>query len=161
MKARRLFLAIAAAASLALAVPATALASTPPSASTSATQSVVYHIATPYGEITYGWRPAATEANAVVPDSASGCSQDVCISLIGSGAKVNDWSSTAYWDGATICTHSLFLLNDRVIRQGSVVCGDAGVFFTDWPANKNFPTPSLACNEWAKIPGEACETIHK
>ena len=37
---------------------------------------------------------------------------------------------------------------------------DVGVFFSDWAANRFFPSPSLACNTWQSIPGEPCETIH-
>jgi hypothetical protein len=120
---------------------------------------VTYHLATPYGTITYGWRPLTVSSRSAVPDSASGCNQDVCIEITGSGAHVSDWDTQGYWDGPEICTYSIFEINSIIIRTGTVVCGGAGVFFTDWPANRSFPTPSLACNQWANIPGYPCETI--
>ena len=85
----------------------------------------------------------------------------MCITINGTSNHVNDWSTTAYWNGGYICTHSHFYLNDRLIRTGSGACGGAGVFFSDWVANKNFPYPSLACNRWDLIPGYPCESIHK
>lgn len=170
---RRVLIGIGLAVLATMAVPGTALASTGGSApraqaaavaGTQGRQAVIRQVKTPYGTITYGWRPQDPAADAAVQpasaQSASGCSQDVCISLIGSGAYVSDWSSTANWGGPEICTYSIFEINDIVIRTGSVVCGGAGVFFTDWPAKKNFPTPSQACNQWSGIPGYPCEDIH-
>lgn len=144
-----------------------AAASAPASASTAlradhqGSSGVTYHLATSYGTITYGWRPLTVRSGSILPNSASGCSQDVCMQITGSGAHVADWDTQGYWNGPVICTYSIFEINSTIIRTGTVVCGGAGVFFTDWPANRNFPTPSLACNQWANIPGLPCETIHK
>lgn len=143
-----------------------AAASAPASASTAPgaaqiSSGVTYHLATPYGTITYGWRPLAAPSGSASPESASGCSQDVCMEITGSGAHVADWDTQGYWNGPVICTYSIFEINSHIIRTGTVVCGGSGVFFTDWPANRSFPTPSLACNQWANIPGFPCETIHK
>jgi hypothetical protein len=142
-----------------------AAASAPASASTAlrtdhqSGSAITYHLATPYGTITYGWRPLTAQPGPALYNSASGCNQDVCIQITGSGAHVSDWDTQGYWDGPEICTYSIFEINSIIIRTGTVVCGGAGVFFTDWPANRSFPTPSLACNQWANIPGYPCETI--
>jgi len=125
-------------------------------------QAVAFHVSTPDGTLTYGWRPLASGPRSnVAPLSASGCNQDVCISIVGSSNHVDSWSSQAFWNGGETCTRSKFFINSAVIRTGTVVCGGAGVFFTDWEANKFFPSPSLACNTWTTIPGKPCETIHK
>lgn len=129
----------------------------PPSA-----QGVTHRISTPEGTLTYGWRPfTSTPQSPLRPASASGCSEDVCISIVGTGNYVEDWSTTAYWNGGYICTHSFWFLNDRQIRTGDGNCGAAGVFFSDWQAKRGFPYPSLACNTWQIIPGRPCETIKK
>lgn len=120
-----------------------------------------FHMKTPYGTVTYGWRPLASAPADVTPDSASGCNQDVCIQIVGSSNKVNDWDSQAYWDGSYLCTRSRFYANNNLIRTGTVVCGGAGVFYTYWTPNKYFPSPTLACNRWTSIPGYPCETIRK
>lgn len=122
--------------------------------------SVTFHVTTPYGTLTYGWRPLARTSQ-MIPDSASGCNQDVCISIIGSSNHVSDWNTTAYWDGGYICTQSHWVINNANVRTGSGACGGAGVFFSDWVANRYFPSPSLACNWWKVIPGYPCETIRK
>jgi hypothetical protein len=136
---------------------------------------VEYHITTKYGTLTYGWRPLTTQAKSTAlteapktgtvtpptPDSAYGCNQNVCISLEGSGLHVSDWSSQATYEGSIeLCTQSYFYENDAEIRSGTSVCGEAGVFFTDWAANKNFPNNAKLCNQWKKIAGEPCETVH-
>jgi hypothetical protein len=105
-----------------------------------------------------GTRPG-TGHSAVHPDSASGCSEDVCITIIGDSNYVSDWYTTAYWDGGYVCSHSFWWLNDRLIRTGNGVCGGAGVFFSDWPAKRYFAYPSLACNTWQIFPGRPCESI--
>ena len=109
----------------------------------------------------YGWRPLNTASPDVIrPLSASGCNQEVCISISGSSNHVDEWNTTATWGGGFICTHSFWWINNQLIRTGNGACGGAGVFFSDWAANRFFPSPSLACNTWQSIPGEPCETIH-
>ena len=122
---------------------------------------VVYRVETPAGTLTYGWRPLGTASPDVIrPLSASGCNQEVCISISGSSNHVGEWNTTATWGGGFICTHSFWWINNQLIRTGNGACGGAGVFFSDWAANRFFPSPSLACNTWQSIPGEPCETIH-
>jgi hypothetical protein len=123
--------------------------------------SVTFRVTTPYGTLTYGWRPFASKSEAVIPRSASGCNQDVCISISGSSNHVSDWTTTAYWNGGYICTQSHWVINHANVRTGNGACGGAGVFFSDWAANRYFPSPSLACNWWKVIPGYPCETIRR
>jgi hypothetical protein len=139
------FVLIAAIATLAIAastLPAAASTQSHASPASSATashslQAVEYRITTKYGTLTYGWRPSTGKPDAVSPDSADGCNQNVCIDISGSGLTVNDWTSTALYGGpGEICTQSYFYENDAEIRQGTYVCGEAGTFFTDWDATK-------------------------
>jgi hypothetical protein len=78
-----LITAIATFAVAALALPAAASTGSHASPATAAVvnqgqHAVEYHITTKYGTLTYGWRPLS---GAVIPDSASGCNQDVCIQM--------------------------------------------------------------------------------
>lgn len=105
---------------VAIAIVGTALLDVAPAASASETtkvtatqtasqpsmRAITYRISTPEGTLTYGWRPfptgriqssawpAATVAGEV-PDSASGCNLNVCMSITGSGLHVDDWATTA------------------------------------------------------------------
>lgn len=119
----------------------------------------VFHVTTRYGTLTYGWRPFSGNSGTLIPRSASGCNFDVCISITGSSTYVDDWNTTAYWNGGYICTHSVWLQNGNIIRTGNGTCGGAGVFFSDWAPKKNFQNESKLCNKWEFIPGEPCEYI--
>ncbi len=121
-------------------------------------QAVTYRIVTKEGVLTYGWRPFTT--GVVIPESASGCNLDVCISVTGSGTHVTDWNTQGYWDGGYICTHSHYWWG-LPIRTGSGACGAAGVFFSDWHQALDFPNNSQLCNTWDIIPGKPCETVHR
>jgi hypothetical protein len=111
---------------------------------------------TPMGTLTYGFQPKGAR-----PDSASGCNQDVCISIVGSSNHVDEWDSVGFVDNA-ICTWSDFTINSGLVLSTNVICGDgAGAFVAYWHANRYFPSPSLACNTWFAIPGKPCETIRR
>jgi hypothetical protein len=154
---------VAALITTALALPAAAATSNQPSPASAAlanlgNHAVQYQVVTNDGTLTYGFQPAPAK---VIPDSASGCNQDVCIQIVGHSNYVNEWNSQAYWDGGYICTFSAFHANGRVFRTGTVVCGRAGVFYTFWSPNRYFPSPTHACNTWYGIPGYPCETIKR
>jgi uncharacterized protein (UPF0333 family) len=156
--------AIVAAATFALPASAQTQANSPVAvaAANPGAHAVIYRVTTPYGTLTYGWRPLGSKPQVTeVPLSASGCNQDVCIAITGSSNHVSDWNTTAYWGGGYICTQSHWDINNNNIRTGTGACGRAGVFFSDWQANRYFPSPSLACNWWKVIPGYPCETIRK
>jgi len=132
-------------------------------------------VKTAAGTLTYQFTPlddqavAAAKATAArqAPNpigqmlSASGCSQEVCISIIGSSNFVSEWDTHAIAEDAT-CTWPDFLINNAIVYPGDLICGDgAGVFSAFWKANRYFPSPSLACNTWFNIPGKPCETIRR
>ncbi len=51
-----------------------------------------------------GGLPPAAAASLAGPNSASGCSQDVCINITGGGTDVTDWSTSATAPGF-VCTY--------------------------------------------------------
>lgn len=116
---------------------------------------------TPYGTMTYGFRPATVGTNVVRPDSASGCSQNTCITIIGSSNYVSEWYTQGIAEGA-MCTWADFIANAVTVLSADVVCGDgAGVFYWYWYPARTFASPTVACNRWAGIPGYPCEVIRK
>lgn len=119
----------------------------------------VFYMKTRYGTVTYGWRPFRKSDR--IPESASGCNIDVCIDVQGDSIFVDDWNTQAYYSGAYVCTYSIFYASGRDIRQGTFVCGGAGVFFTDWPAHKTYANGTELCNKWRNIPGTPCITIKR
>jgi hypothetical protein len=121
----------------------------------------IYHMTTPYGTVTYGWRPFTSASGRVIPRSASGCNKDVCINIEGESVFVDDWNTQAYYSGEYVCTYSNFYVNGKDIREGTFVCGGAGVFFTDWAAKKTYGNGTQLCNQWHNLPGRACETIER
>ncbi|PZG44424.1 hypothetical protein C1I98_17325 [Spongiactinospora gelatinilytica] len=99
------------------------------------------------------------------PFDAYGCSGDVCIRLDSEPNNSNyiaSWETTATASNAR-CSYPVYFINDGVVKQGSTYCSQgAGVFFAVWNAKRYFPSPSLACNEWAGYPSPAhrpCKTI--
>jgi hypothetical protein len=97
----------------------------------------------------------------VQPFSASGCNQEVCISIIGSSNHVDEWDTHAFTEVA-MCSWPDFYINNAIVYPGDIICGDgAGVFSAFWKANRYFPSPSLACNTWFNIAGKPCETIRR
>ncbi|MBA3906851.1 MAG: hypothetical protein H0X35_09250 [Pseudonocardiales bacterium] len=140
------------------------------------------------GTLVYGWRPftarekadfvsgrsapkTAAVRLAAKPDgelraeSASGCSENVCITIVGTGLFIQEWRTSALYGGNYICTRSRWWHQYRndpppgwLERTGNGVCGGAGVFFSDWFPKRNFPT-GIACNTWDYIVGRPCESI--
>lgn len=120
-----------------------------------------FTVTTPQGELTYGWRPFS--AGEIGPDSANGCNHNVCISIVGTSNHVTDWDTTAYYRGpGTLCTRAAWHANGTVIRTGPTICGtDTGVFWSAWTPNKDFSSPTDACNGWTHLKGYPCKTITK
>lgn len=110
--------------------------------------------------VVYGWAP---KSNTVHPDSASGCNQEVCIDVQGSGLYVDQWNTTAY--GNVGCSYAVYLRNGNYIRITDDICptssGD-GVYYYDWayPIGGKFGNKDKVCNTWYYLPGKPCETIH-
>jgi len=113
-----------------------------------------------------GMGPKAGDSySAVRPLSASGCNQEVCIIITGSGLKVTGWQTTGEYTGAKdpFCTYSVYWApGNTVYATGIVVCGGQGTYygyFADVPIV--WTTNIQICNTWAGIPGKPCETVHK
>lgn len=143
-------------------VPAAHAASVAPALAQTVPAEVVRQVTTtPEGQLVVEFIPNGSK-QAAIPNSAFGCNQDVCISLVGSGAFVQQWNTFAFNSGP-VCTRAFWELNNYIIvKNTNVICADqAGVFYAYWSPNRNFPTPSLACNWWLNLPGYPCETIHR
>ena len=96
-----------------------------------------------------------------VPDSASGCNQDVCIDIEGLSLIVTEWSTTAF--GNVGCTFTQFQ-GGRHTRTGDTICPDSsepGVYFDTTGPTGIFEDGLRVCNVWNKIGGRPCETIEK
>jgi hypothetical protein len=118
-----------------------------------------FTVTTPQGELTYGWRPLS--AGEIVPDSASGCDHNACISIVGTSNYVTTWNTTAYYYGnGTLCTIAAWHANDIIVHSSRVICGTgAGAFYSDWTPKEYFASPTKACNGWTHVKGYPCEEI--
>ncbi len=108
-----------------------------------------------------GTKPVArvVASNGVTPLSASGCNLSVCITVIGTGLYVSDWSTTAY-PSTTVCSFAAYWANGVVIATSNQVCGKSGdTFYSDWPNPGFFANNTQVCNTWVQIAGRPCETI--
>jgi len=96
----------------------------------------------------------------VTPASANGCNQSVCISVVGSGLYVSDWSTTAY-PSTYVCSYAAYWANGVVIATSNEVCGNQNnVFYSDWNNPGYFTNNTQVCNTWLQIAGKPCETIY-
>jgi hypothetical protein len=96
----------------------------------------------------------------IKPDSASGCSDSVCIFVTGTGLNVSNWETTDDLP-KTECTYAKFLENGVLIYEGGETCGSAGDgVYSNWSDPGNFPNGTQLCNEWTGIAGDACITVH-
>ena len=96
--------------------------------------------------------------------SASGCNQEVCIILTGSGRKVTGWQTTGEYTGSSdaFCTYAVYWApGNSVYATGITVCGGPGEYYgyyaevpIVWSSNIEL------CNTWAGIPGKPCEEVH-
>jgi hypothetical protein len=90
------------------------------------------------------------------PDSASGCSDDVCIEVIGSGLTVDNWNTWAYYDG---CSYAVYWEDREIAFTGEEVCDD-GLLETLASGFGEFENDTQVCNTWIGVAGEPCETVH-
>lgn len=106
-----------------------------------------------------GAAPRSAVGDPAVPFSASGCNQNVCIHIQGSGTYVADWWTTATLPRAT-CTEALFWANGELVHAGATHCGSAGSSYSsDWPGPQYFPAGTEVCQTWVNVPGRPCERI--
>lgn len=100
-------------------------------------------------------RPVGT----IIPFSASGCNQYVCIHVEGSGTYVTNWWTTATIPFST-CTVAQFWANGFLVHKGALRCGNAGTSFrSDWPDPGYFAPGTQVCQTWTNVPGRPCEWI--
>lgn len=103
--------------------------------------------------------PAADAAPPTSPQTASGCNQDVCIYVEGSGTQVTYWSTTAALP-ASMCTVAKYWANGALVYEGNTKCGSSGGHvFSYWSNPGYFAAGTQVCNTWTGIPGKPCETI--
>jgi hypothetical protein len=96
----------------------------------------------------------------IIPNSASGCNQNVCIYVTGSKLHVSDWSTTGY-DANPTCTYAAYWVAGKVKATSNEVCGGSDTeYVSDWNDPGNFPNHTQLCNTWLHISGKPCETVH-
>jgi hypothetical protein len=92
--------------------------------------------------------------------SASGCNQDVCISIIGNGQHVSYWFTWASTTRANRATEPHYWVAGKVAFSGNVYTGTHSFYSSLGLTNYNFPKANVqVCNTWTGIPGKPCETI--
>ncbi len=108
---------------------------------------------------TPGFRVTTPIAEGITPDSASGCNQAVCISLVGSGSTVTSWSTTGYFTIETPA-FAIYYKNGTVIATSVIVVAYPGeTLFDQMIGTHSFPNGTQLCNGWGGTLGHPCETI--
>lgn len=101
---------------------------------------------------------ARARRGTITPDSASGCNQEVCIEVIGSGLIVDQWNTFAYPPGDD-CSFAAYWEDGEIAFTGEEVCGTLlETFASDFDGE--FDNGEQVCNSWVNIGGFPCETIH-
>jgi hypothetical protein len=100
-----------------------------------------------------------TGSTVTSPLTASGCNQNVCIYVVGSGTQVTKWETTAVLPAA-MCTVAKYWANGVVIYEGTIKCGSSGAqVLSYWSDPGYFAPGTQVCNTWTNVPGRPCETI--
>lgn len=99
---------------------------------------------------------------AAAPDSASGCNQNVCISVSGSGTYVSNWNTQAF--GNVGCSHALYLVDGASWLESLAICPSSsaqGVYYFNLNYDGDFGEETTLCNNWVSNPinGFPCETV--
>lgn len=93
------------------------------------------------------------------PDSASGCNEEVCIEVTGSGLVVTKWFTAAFSpDYDEICSFPAFWVDDEIDFVGDEICGTEIEAWDD--ATEDFENNTQLCNSWPGVAGFPCETVH-
>lgn len=99
-----------------------------------------------------------TDGEASIMD-ASGCNQNVCIVLTGTGTYLSKWRTTASVTSAT-CSYARFHRNDSVIRTSATICSSgSGTLEAIWESPGYFTDGDKLCNSWNGISGYPCKYI--
>lgn len=108
---------------------------------------------------TPGFRVTTPKVEGITPDSASGCNQAVCISLVGTGLTVTSWSTSAYFAIQTPA-FAIYYKNGTVIATSVIVEANPGEWLVDQMiGTHSFPNGTQLCNGWGGTLGHPCETI--
>lgn len=105
-----------------------------------------------------GSLPSVVARSGVQPDSAFGCTANVCIYISGSGLLVNEWD-TSVSNNVYTCTFAAYWVRGSIYSTTNSVCGNSD-FWGYWAAGRTFVDGSQLCNTWAGFAGKPCETIH-
>lgn len=106
-----------------------------------------------------GSATAASARHQILPPTAGGCNQYICIYVEGSGTQVAYWSTTATLP-ASMCTVAKYWANGVLVYEGNMKCGSSGgQVLSYWTDPGYFATGTELCNTWTGIPGKPCETI--
>lgn len=101
--------------------------------------------------------PAVLPSNVVSPMDASGCNDEVCISLVGSGLRVKSWITTGDTNGYE-CSYAGFWEDGGLIDTGPTLCND-GIVWSE-ALDIDFSGNTHVCNTWVGIGGKPCEYVH-
>jgi hypothetical protein len=109
---------------------------------------------------TKGFQASVPVVESVLPDSASGCNQLVCIALLGSGLTVTEWSSSATFTIETPA-FAIYYKNGVVIATSVIVVAYPGETLGDQMIGSHtFPNNTQLCNGWGGTVGHPWETVH-
>ena len=111
---------------------------------------------------------AGVRTKSAIPDSASGCNQDTCISVVGSGLSVDYVVQTGHTDEETGCAYGEFLVRGGVRQTTNPTCWDNGEGDTEdlydfYSIYYNINNNSQVCVDYVGYhapDGKPCETIH-
>lgn len=108
---------------------------------------------------TNGYVVSTPKVERVVSDSASGCNQAVCISLVGSGLIVSNWSTTGVFAIQTPA-FAIYYKNGSVIATSVIVEAEPGdTLFDQMIGSHSFANGTQLCNGWGGTLGHPCETV--
>jgi len=100
----------------------------------------------------------------VRPDSHSGCNQDVCSDVYGSGLYVSSWDTYAHL-GTGHCSYAVFNVNGQTMETGPEECGNTPyIYATGSLINHYYSAGDQLCNQWPheagypSTPGTVCAT---
>jgi hypothetical protein len=103
-----------------------------------------------------------------IPNSATGCNQQVCIHVQGTGLFVSYVSSTGFTTSRTGCSFGEFLVRGSVRSVTNPVCWSNPPNYIEYlasyyPVGYNINNQSQVCVLYkgkGSPPGKPCETVH-
>lgn len=94
---------------------------------------------------------------------AQGCSDNVCIQLLGTGGVVRLWTTQGENEGleAPFCTFEAYWINNDVVETGPEACGGIQTYYgVSDRTPLGFSTRSTLCNTWVQIYGKPCKDAY-